>query len=253
MDFSKVKEWLIPEGKVKSVSVGGVVIWKAEAEVVEQLTAPIISLDGDTLTMTATDDRTEEFAILVDGVETATVETPKEETYAVSGTWVFNETIEVLADEEIPVSFYSDGEYFVGIARYTNALQYKNSNDSTYYYVYDGTIEDGSWFDERYREVIFEGEQEVSKEFYDWFTANAVRQTITFTIGTVSYTALSGMTWGEWVESEYNTDGYYIFNGFLKASGGRTVNTPYPSSEAVIDASANYSYTKEHEGPGGKE
>ena len=31
---------------------------------------------------------------------------------------------------------------------------------------------------------------------------------ITFTIGGTSYTALSGMTWGEWVVSEYNTDGY---------------------------------------------
>ena len=40
----------------------------------EQLTAPTISLDGDTLTITATDERTERFAILVDGVEVVTVD-----------------------------------------------------------------------------------------------------------------------------------------------------------------------------------
>lgn len=107
MDFSKVKEWFIPEGKVKSVSVGGVVIWKAEAEVVEQLTAPTISLDGDTLTITATDNRTEEFVIFVDGVEKA-----------------------------------------------------------------------------------------------------VVKNLISFTIDGTQYTALSGMTWGEWVASAYNTGGY---------------------------------------------
>lgn len=72
MDFSKVKEWQIPEGKVARVSVGGLVIWQAKTQA-EQLTAPTISLDGPTLTMTATDDRTEEFVIFVDGVETATV------------------------------------------------------------------------------------------------------------------------------------------------------------------------------------
>lgn len=39
----------------------------------EQLTAPIISLDGDILTITTMDSRTETFAIFVDGVEMATV------------------------------------------------------------------------------------------------------------------------------------------------------------------------------------
>lgn len=38
------------------------------------LSAPEISIDGSTLTMTATDERTETFAVFVDGVEVATVE-----------------------------------------------------------------------------------------------------------------------------------------------------------------------------------
>lgn len=43
------------------------------ASEMQTLTAPTISLDGNTLTMTATDDKTQEFIIFVDGVETATV------------------------------------------------------------------------------------------------------------------------------------------------------------------------------------
>jgi hypothetical protein len=33
---------------------------------------------------------------------------------------------------------------------------------------------------------------------------------ITFTIGGTEYQAEEGMTWGEWVDSEYNTNGFYI-------------------------------------------
>ena len=37
-----------------------------------------------------------------------------------------------------------------------------------------------------------------------------VANEITFTIQDVTYTALDGMTWGEWVNSDYNVDGYYL-------------------------------------------
>lgn len=33
---------------------------------------------------------------------------------------------------------------------------------------------------------------------------------ISFTIDGTEYQAEEGMTWGEWVESEYNTDGCYV-------------------------------------------
>jgi hypothetical protein len=33
---------------------------------------------------------------------------------------------------------------------------------------------------------------------------------ITFTIGDTTYNAIEGMTWEQWVNSEFNTDGYYI-------------------------------------------
>ena len=33
---------------------------------------------------------------------------------------------------------------------------------------------------------------------------------ISFTIDYIQYQAQEGMTWGEWVRSQYNTQGYYI-------------------------------------------
>lgn len=75
MDFSKVKSMTIPEGEVALLYIDGKTVWR---KAVEQLPTPTISLDGDILTMTATDDRTEEFVIFVDGVEMATVENEKE-------------------------------------------------------------------------------------------------------------------------------------------------------------------------------
>ena len=79
------------------------------------------------------------------------------------------------------------------------------------------------WENTSYRTVNFGLEsQEVSKEFYEWFTANAVQQTsielqptlITFTIdanldghGILTLTAEEDMTWDEWIGSKYNTIG----------------------------------------------
>lgn len=37
--------------------------------------------------------------------------------------------------------------------------------------------------------------------------------TITFTIDEIEFQAQEGMTWGEWVDSGYNTDGYIVFEG----------------------------------------
>lgn len=70
MDFSKVKSMTIPEGEVALLYIDGKTVWR---KAVEQLATPTISLNGDILTITTTDERTEEFVIFVDGVEMATV------------------------------------------------------------------------------------------------------------------------------------------------------------------------------------
>ena len=68
---------------------------------------------------------------------------------------------------------------------------------------------------------------------------------IRFTIAGTSYQAEDGMTWGEWVESEYNTNGYQIDNQgdgnglYIQLDGGWHVKTSdsalVTSVNAVID------------------
>lgn len=43
---------------------------------------------------------------------------------------------------------------------------------------------------------------------------------ITFTIGETLYTAEVGMTWGEWVDSGYNTGGYSISDNYISTPTG---------------------------------
>lgn len=42
---------------------------------------------------------------------------------------------------------------------------------------------------------------------------------ITFTIDGTTYQAIDGMTWGEWVNSEYNTGGFSISNNAVIKDG----------------------------------
>ena len=70
-----MKSFQIPEGKVKSVRIGGTLVWQAQADTPtkETLIAPTISLYGDILEISTTCPYTEEFVIFVDGVEKAIV------------------------------------------------------------------------------------------------------------------------------------------------------------------------------------
>ncbi len=224
----------------------------------EALAAPEISLDGDTLTMTATDSNTQEFVIFVDGVETETVaymefdlsalglsegtysitvkarasgyeDSPAsnavsyvvagEETYTVSGTWVFNEDLGTIQSTEFPttaVNFTSNGIAYTSIWCEVGTVVYGNT------YVYDM-----GWTNEAYRTITFDGVQTVSKEFYEWFVANAVQQTIGFTIEGTQYFADVGMTWEQWVASSYNTDGYIVYTDpYNKNKSIRPKNNP---------------------------
>lgn len=195
MDLLEIKSLRIPEGEMVKISVGGRVLWQVEAPtssipIVKQLTVPTISLDGDILTMTATDDRTEEFVIFVDGVETTTVENEKEETpdipdipdipdtpetptqYTVSGTWYFNETISA-SSLDVDVDFKNaSGTTFIGISVGQGSMIFntgKALNELAYY----GSL--GGWQNQDDRTITFDGVQTVSKEFYAWFVANAKR------------------------------------------------------------------------------
>lgn len=67
-----------------------------------------------------------------------------------------------------------------------------------------------------------------------------VIEEISFTINGTSYKALSGMTWGEWVESEYNTDRYYLRGTPYVHSGYYIDNA---NSDDVIENGGAYTAT----------
>jgi hypothetical protein len=52
--------------------------------------------------------------------------------------------------------------------------------------------------------------------FVDGVETATVANLISFTINGKQYQAEEGMTWGEWVASEYNTDNYFVENDRIK-------------------------------------
>ena len=217
-----------------------------------KLTAPTLSIDEDgVLTITPTADATERFAIFVNGVETATVsneqepetpeepDTPTDDTIAISSTWYFNEKPQPLKYYQ-EVRFTSNGRTFYAMYGHNDGYA------DLYYYESVGAGEygegvfksklngyDDTWVDEDYRTITFDGVQYVSKEFYDWLAANAA---FAFTIDGTTYYAKEGMTWSEWVESEYNTLGLFIWGGIVindLSSKGKSVATSHNSNSRV--------------------
>jgi hypothetical protein len=46
-------------------------------------------------------------------------------------------------------------------------------------------------------------------------TVEVVETTITFTIDSIEYQAEEDMTWADWVDSEYNTGGFYVSGSMI--------------------------------------
>lgn len=111
-----------------------------------------------------------------DSSDTPQPDSPTE--YTLSGTWVFNETVTLEGGEiyDQSVQFNSNNQTFYGMyTEKTATWGYQPSSTGgtqnlTYVYNRDG------WIDQAYRTIEFDGVQTVSKEFYDWFTSNAVNQ-----------------------------------------------------------------------------
>lgn len=157
------------------------------------------------------------------------------DTMELSGTWIFKDTLKFPTNdtwrviENIPFTSYLNSS---GVHTKFKSMQFsrnvyiQETGGSVWCLWYASTgeetgtavssqmyVETKGWASGSYpkcKTVTFDGVVVVSREFYDVFVPNAVRQEITFTIGGTSYTALSGMTWGEWCESEYNTRACYI-------------------------------------------
>ena len=73
------------------------------------------------------------------------------------------------------------------------------------------------------------------------YNSSEVKELIEFTIDGVTYQAEEGMTWGEWIDSEYNSDGF-TFNeyGFVSSDGWHLLSQCVESSNLI---SKNTSYT----------
>lgn len=74
------------------------------------------------------------------------------------------------------------------------------------------------------------------------YDINAEASLITFYIGRTtssqtSYQAEEGMTWEEWINSDYNTDGYYISDNTVSSSAG--VIESIPITDEIVN---NQSY-----------
>jgi hypothetical protein len=136
----------------------------------------------------------------------------------ISGSWYFNKTIMpfVAPLNRYDVKFYSYDQYYTAMrweasadGESTQLFGYVNENNQIF-----APYENGAWLEDtdEDRLIKFVGTQEVTGEFYQWLIANARKSEglIDFTISEVAYKALKGMTWAEWVNSEYNADGWYV-------------------------------------------
>jgi len=127
-------------------------------------------------------------------------------TYTLSGTWVFDQIIDVSEVENyghFGIEFISNGiEYDSIYSNYGSELNYSGTSDDVVVY----RRNDNGWIDTAYRTITLVGEQIVDKEFYDWFTANATE----VTVGTKSLNI--NVTNNEWGNVAYFIDKYHIGN-----------------------------------------
>lgn len=82
----------------------------------------------------------------------------------------------------------------------------------------------------------------------DYSTVDGISNLITFTIDGTTYQAEEGMTWAEWINSQYNVDKYILTaeQGVIKKSQGieiLTLNSIVVYSDSKIIGSENYIIT----------
>ena len=112
---------------------------------------------------------------------------------------------------------------------------------------YDKTILGGYFFDGTAENAVSDGNgnniASTFKDFREELAALKQSLTITFTISGTSYSAMRGMTWGEWVNSTYNTAGAKIHTDtriLLGAFVSTDYGTGYQCDTDVIAAGKAY-------------
>lgn len=146
-----------------------------------------------------------------------------EETVQISGSWKFEGDYNPVLDSpnsvKFNVNFISNGSSFSSMTVGAGEAFYGDTLVCEYYHG------ENVWTNEAYRTITFNGVQNVSKEFYNWLLRNAVKNgNIAFTINDSKNQAVKGMTWGEWVESEYNISGWVVKDNFIDYTGYITLD-----------------------------
>ena len=151
-----------------------------------------------------------------------------ERTYELSGTWTFKTSgLTYVGDDNYgitktdPIGFTSNGKTFYRFmtnpSSFTgeaySSLDYANLNGYTRTTVQKSNT---GWVNTNYKTVTFNGTWTVDERFYKWYIAN-MECPIKFTIAGVTYGADANMTWGEWLESKYNT-GKFVSRGLNVAT-----------------------------------
>lgn len=154
-----------------------------------------------------------------------------EVTDELAGTWAFNDTISRLNGD-----YYGTGLVFTCNGETFDTIRDEEDADPIDYLKYARWDPDylswtaynfrsDSWSNSAYKTItIISTLAEVynGSALLTWLKANATKQgsakLISFTIEGTSYQAEEGMTWGEWVASDYNTstyalDGSIVYNG----------------------------------------
>ena len=93
-----------------------------------------------------------------------------------------------------------------------------------------------SWDNEK-KVVLMSGN--VSDKCYVYFD---IISTIIFKIKNKTYYAKPGMTWEEWINSEYNVDGVYITGGILSTDSSISDSDCNVISDITVSIVENYSY-----------
>lgn len=68
-------------------------------------------------------------------------------------------------------------------------------------------------------------------------------KTITFYVNSVAYTAFEGMTWGDWVTSEFNVDAFYLDEyGRVRNTENKSITRDNKAVSGEEYIMADYSY-----------
>lgn len=177
-----------------------------------------------------------------------------EETESLVGTWLLNDTLTFTSD--LPTAYFElegtintidyatnkvtdaiENARFTYTTTGTSSLYIATEYFSYNYFYSDGSIRvsndddnldleigdtDYSW----YKTITLTAEP-TNQAFITWLKANATKQgavsLITFTIDGTTYQAEDGMTWEQWLSSEYNTGSYYTTGGWIRKSNSNIV------------------------------